>query len=185
MRPQRGLACRGQCSSSSASSSSLAFGTSSPFYCAPTSAAAFSSSTPKHTLRKLMSHVNQARSNDRHDDERLRTVGSSSSSLIMIHRHTARLIVYRSFTMPASQPANTPDDVDIYARTIHMHLCTFLLARPFLTFFVISPVFWASRAPSAFFVCITLYWSHTSHLGQLAAFRQARFSIHVPVYLAP
>lgn len=27
----------------------------------------FTSSTPKHTSRKLMSHVNQARSNDRHD----------------------------------------------------------------------------------------------------------------------
>jgi len=75
--------------------------------------------------------------------ERLRTVGSSSSSLIMIHRHTARLIVYRSLTIPASQPtsqpANSPDDVDgIRACTIHMHLCTFLSARPFLNFFVIS-----------------------------------------------
>lgn len=90
----------------------LAVGTSCLFYCAPTSAAAFSSSTPKHTLRKLMSHVNQARSNDRHDRSAGGQSGSSSSSLIMIHRHTARLIVYRSFTMPASQPTNTSGDVD-------------------------------------------------------------------------
>lgn len=107
----------------------LAFGTSSPFYCAPTSAAAFSSSTPKHTLRKLMSHVNQAR----HEwwPGRRSAWGQSallsSSSLIMIHRHTARLIVYRSFTMPASQLANTSGDV---APTIHMHLCIFFFFRP-------------------------------------------------------
>lgn len=87
----------------------LAFGTSSPFYCAPTSAAAFSSSTPKHTLRKLMSHVNQARHEwpGRRRSSWGQSALSSSSSLIMIHRHTARLIVYRSFTIPVShQPAS-------------------------------------------------------------------------------
>jgi len=54
MRPRRD-----QCSSPPSSSTSHS--DTSLFYCAPTSAAVFSSSTPKHTLRKLMSHVNQAR----------------------------------------------------------------------------------------------------------------------------
>lgn len=74
--------------------------------------------------------------------ERPRTVGSSSSSLIMIHRHTARLIVYRSFTMPAepAEPAGAERFWRCrYAPTIHMHLCTFLSARPFSASFVISP----------------------------------------------
>jgi hypothetical protein len=121
--------------SSPPSSSTSHSGTSSLFYCAPTSAAAFSSSTPKHTLRKLMSHVNQARFKWPARRSGWGQSGSSSSSLIMIHRHTARLIVYRSFTMPASEHSWQRR----YAHTIHMHLCTFLSARTFFTSFVISP----------------------------------------------
>lgn len=127
----------------------LAFGTSSLFYCAPTSAAAFSSSTPKHTLRKLMSHVNQARLEW---PARRRSgwgqSGSSSSSLIMIHRHTARLIVYRSFTMPASQPANTPGSVDTRVPYICICVPFFQPEETFFTSFVILPLDVVARLPS-------------------------------------
>lgn len=60
--------------------------------------------------------------NDR--DDRAPEDSRLSSSLIMIHRHTARLIVYRSFTMPANQPASE-HFWRCRAYTIHMHLCTF------------------------------------------------------------
>jgi len=85
--------------------------------------------------------LTRSATNDRDDrapeDSRL----SSSSSLIMIHRHTARLIVYRSFTMPASQPANTCGDV---ASIIHMHLCTFFFGPAVFRFVYNSP----ARLPS-------------------------------------
>lgn len=51
-----------------------------------------------------MSHANRAPVRMTGTTERLRTVGSSSS-LIMIHRHTARLIVYRSFTSSLFSPS--------------------------------------------------------------------------------
>lgn len=85
--------------------------------------------------------------------------GSSSSSLIMIHRHTARLIVYRSLTMPQPSRASEllwRDLSSIYTRAayiyicIHMHPCApfFLSARrPFLSAsFVISPGSRCSRS---------------------------------------
>lgn len=78
---------RQRCSSSPFSSS--------PFCRAPTSVAF--QVTPQNTLRKLMSHANRVSVRMTGTTKCLRTVGSSSS-LIMIHRHTARLIVYRSFT---------------------------------------------------------------------------------------
>lgn len=141
---------RGRCSSSSSSLLLfffLAFGTSSPFYCAPTSAAAFSSSTPKHTLRKLMSHVNQA-----HEWPGRQSAWGQSALVIVVFNNdsspygaTNCLPVVHNASQPGSQPANTSGDV---APIIHMHLCTFFFLAVF--HLVYNFVRSTSCAPSVF-----------------------------------
>lgn len=110
--------------------------------------------------------------------ERLRTVDSSSSSLIMIHRHTARLIVYRSFTIPASQ--RTLLTTSIYTRVPYICICVSFFRPGHIPCFLRNFARASRRVVPVFRLFRLHYVMFESHRSrQLAAFRQARFPIHI------
>lgn len=121
--------------------------------------------------------------------ERLRTVGlvTSSSSLIMIHRHTARLIVYRSVHNARPQPGERTLPVSTSIRAYHTYTFVYLSFDPAVSYLVCN--FARSRAPSVFsslLACVVTIYIPETVVGYISLITvpDSRPAYSVPQFFA-